>query len=88
MPDGELVTVPVPLPAEVVPKKFVVMFRCPMSKPRCPTISVSPNAILARAGSIACEISSRQTAAERVRPVTIASASPVATMHAANTLRS
>ena len=40
------------------------------------------------AGSIACRMSSRQTEAERVRPVTIASASPVATMQAANTLRS
>ncbi len=56
--------------------------------PRMPTNKVSPNGMVPVAGPIAWRMSSRQTEAERVRPVTMASASPVATMQAANTLRS
>ena len=59
-----------------------------MVRPRIPTINVMPNATPPARGAMTCEMSSRHTAAERVRPVTIASASPVATMQAANTLRS
>ena len=57
-------------------------------RPRMPNSSVRPNARLPGALPMAWPTPSRHTAAERVRPVTIASASPNATMQAAKTLRS
>ena len=69
-------------------RKCIIVSAMNRVRPRRPTSTDSPKAMAPGAGSIAWPMSSRQTWVERVRPVTIASASPVATMQAANTLRS
>ena len=49
---------------------------------------VTPNMCSPGLGSMTCVMSSKAVAKLRVRPVTMASASPMATMQAPNTLRS
>ena len=74
--------------SRAVGRSWISVSATKIARPRSPSISVRPKATLFGASAIAWRTSSRATAAARVSPVTIASASPVATMQAAKTLRS